>query len=145
MHILFVQRCHFELRGRSNLVHSPKYYSPIFVDDQFAKVFSCQNFPLHGKCSYCTIPLGTCILQHHAQPQQSWHSYTVLTPLGIWFTRNLDLRLPQTVLIKLVYFSCQIVVNMFALLLHLLSLFNYDLFKEVSGYELHLLICYTDM
>ena len=35
--------------GNVILVHSPKYYSPIFVDDQFAKVFSCQNFPLYGR------------------------------------------------------------------------------------------------
>ena len=46
MHVLFVQRCRIELRGRCNLVHSP-----MFVDDQFAQVFSRQNFPLYDNNS----------------------------------------------------------------------------------------------
>ena len=38
-------------------MHSPKYYSPISANDQFAKIFSRQNFPLYSstpkQCILC--------------------------------------------------------------------------------------------
>ena len=69
MHVLFVQCCCFELHGWCNLVHSPKYYSSIFVD-QFAKVCSCQNFLLYSIYVLQTVNILTVLLY--------WFQYTLL-------------------------------------------------------------------